>query len=175
MHQEHRCLVQPLEFAQLSEQGCDFAGDVLISAMKPHEGVEDDQPGAEEADRLGKAATVLLYVEAKSRGGDDMDVERLDGGSCGAADAVESLTDDMERILRRIEEHRPALPHREASQARSASGDRDGHVEREERFAALRLSPDDADCLLRPEALDEPALLFGLTGELSSRDDGKAY
>ena len=70
-----------------------------------------------------------------------------------------------ERVLGGVEQHAPGPAHREAAQARGAGGDRDGHVEREKRLAALGLAADDADGLLGPQPLDEPAVLLGPDGE----------
>ena len=47
------------------------------------------------------------------------------------------------------------------------------YIEGEEGFAALGFAADDADGFLRPQPLDEPALLLGAIGEAPGRLDRK--
>ena len=80
---------------------------------------------------------------------------------------------DVERVLGGEEQDAPAPDDGEAAQARRPRRDGDGHVEREKRLAALRLAADDADGLVGPQPLDEPALLLGAGVELVGAADGQ--
>ena len=97
----------------------------------------------------------------RRRRGDDVDVEVGERDAGGARDAVEAPAHDVQRVLGGKEQHAPGRAGGEAAQARHAGGDRDGHVEREERLAALRLAADDADRLSAQRLVDEPAPLLG--------------
>jgi hypothetical protein len=59
------------------------------------------------------------------------------------------------------EEPAPGLGGREAAQAEGAGGHGDGQIEGKERLPALGLAPDDADGLIGPEPIDEPAPRLG--------------
>ena len=91
----------------------------------------------------------------------------------GGADAVKAAADDVQRVLGGIEQDATGARHREAAQAGSAGGDRDGEVQRQEGFAALRFAADDADGFIGPQAGDQPMLLLGAIGEAMGRLDGK--
>src|SRR5271155_5389529 len=79
----------------------------------------------------------------------------------------------MQGILGGVEEDAPGPLHGEAAQAGRAGGDGDGEVEGEEGFAAFRLSADDADGFLGPQAVDQPALFLSPLGEGMGGGDGK--
>ncbi len=83
------------------------------------------------------------------------------------AQALETGADDVQRVLGGKQQHGAAGGDGEAAQARHASGDADRHVEREEGLAALRLAADDADGLLGPQPVDEPAARLGQRLELA--------
>ena len=133
--------------------------------MQPHERIEDEQPGPQPVDGLGEAAPVGVEVEAQRRRGDDLDVEIGEPRAGGGGGAVEAAADDVQGVLGGVEEDASGLEHVEAAQAGRASGDRDGEVERQERLAALGLAADDADGLVRPQPVDEPAMLLGALGQ----------
>src|SRR5580692_2283376 len=139
--------VAALQVAQICQQGSDVAADVLVDAVQPDEGIEDEQAWLERGNGLFQAFAVGLDIETQAGRGDDLDVDIGEADAGGGTDAVEAAPDDMRRVLGGIEED-PARPgHGEAAQAGSAGGDRDGQVEGEEGFAALRLAADDADGL----------------------------
>jgi hypothetical protein len=79
----------------------------------------------------------------------------------GQRDAVQTLTDDVERVLGGAEEDAAGLGRREVAQAGGAGGDGEGEVQGEEGLAALGFATDDAHGLLGPESVDEPAALRG--------------
>src|SRR5690606_20577680 len=106
-----------LELAQVREQRCDLAGDVLVDAVKTHEGVEDEQSGLEPGDGLGETVAVTLEVEPYRRRGDDVDVERGEASAGGGGDAGEALADDVQRILGGVQQHAAGLRRGESAQA----------------------------------------------------------
>ncbi len=75
VHDEHGDAVPALQLAQPGEQGGDLAAGVLVDAVQPHEGIEDEQTGPHPVDGLGEVAPVGLEVEAQRRRGDDLDIE----------------------------------------------------------------------------------------------------
>src|SRR4051794_14659275 len=169
----HGCGVLTLEVAQKGEQGCDIAADILVDAMQAHERIEDQELRLERGDGFVETRAVGLEIEAQVGCGDDLDVEFGEAGAGGSADALESAADDMERVLGGIEQDPAVTRDGEAAQARGSGGDSDGQVECEEGFAALWFAADDADGLLRPESVDEPAPLLGRIGETPGRLDRK--
>jgi hypothetical protein len=108
---------------------------------------------------------VLGQVQAHTRGGDDLDVERLEPDAGGPGNAHQARAHDVERVFGGEEQHAPGPGGPKPPQTRRAGGDRDGHVEGEKRLAALGLAADDPDGLSGPEVVDEPALLRGLDVE----------
>jgi len=162
-----------LQITQEGEQRRDLAADVLIDAMQAHERIEDEQSRLQPGDGLIETCAVGLEIEAQTGRGDHLDVERGETDTSGGADALETATDDMERVLGGIEQDPAGARDREAPQAGSASGDGDGQIKGEEGFTAFWLAADDADGFFRPQAVDEPALLFGAIGEAPGRLDRK--
>ena len=150
-----------LEFAQVTEQRSDFFGGVFIAAVKPYEGVEDQQRGLECGDGLAQTLAILWQVEQEARGGDYVEGERIEGGVGGRADAFEALADGGQGVLGGKQEHRAAAPDGEVAQARGGGGDTDGDVEGQEAFAALGFAAEDADGLIGPKRFDEPLGLLG--------------
>ena len=150
VHDEHGDAVPTLQLAQPGEQGRDLATGVLVDAVQPHEGIEDEQPGPQPVDGLGEVAPISVEVEAQRRRGDDLDIEIGEHNAGGGGDAVEAAADDVQRVLGGVEQDASGPGHGEAAQAGRAGGDRYGEVESQERLAALGLAADDADGLLRP-------------------------
>ena len=132
VHQHDGELKAALEFAKKGEQRRHLSGDVLVHPMQPDEWVEDEKPWLQLGDGLREGFAILLEVEAHGRGGDDLDIEVSQRGARGAADAIEALADDVQRVLRREEEDRPGAGHGEVAEAGLPGGDRDGHVEGQE-------------------------------------------
>ena len=161
------------QVTQEGEQRCDIAADILIDAVQAHERVEHEQPWLQPGDGLVEAGAVGVEIEAQAGGGDHLDVEFGESGAGGDTDAFEAATDDMERVLGRIEQDAAGALHREAAQAGGAGGDGNGQIEGEEGFAALGFAADDPDGLFRPQPIDEPALLLGAIGETPGRLDRK--
>ena len=144
MDDEHGDTVSPLQLAQVGEQGSDLAAGVLVDAVQPHEGIEDEQAWPQPVDGLGEVAPIGREVEPQDRHGDDLDIEVGEGNAGGRGDAVKAVADDMQRVLGGVEQDTSGRGHDEAAQAGRAGGDRDGKIERQERLAALGLAADDA-------------------------------
>jgi len=73
------------------------------------------------------------------------------------ADAFEPRADDVQGVFSGVEKDAAFSRDGKVSQARRAGGDGYGHIEYEEALAALGLASNDADGLVGPQALDEPA------------------
>ena len=71
--QQDGAAVGALESSQVIQQRRDLAGDVLVDAMQSDKGVEDDQDRGAVGDGEFKSGPVLVAVEAKRGGGDDLD------------------------------------------------------------------------------------------------------
>src|SRR5262252_3773500 len=161
MNDQHGDGMTPLQFPQIGEQRRDFATGVLIDAMQAHEGIENEETRLELGDGLVKAAANGLEIKPHGWFSDDLDVEFSELEAAGGADSLEPPSDHIEGILGGIEKDASGARDRKAAQARRASGDRDGEIQSEERFAALRLGADNPDSLLGPQILDQPVLLLG--------------
>ena len=133
--------------------------------MQADERIEDEQPRLQPGDGLIEARAVGLEIEAQAGRGDHLDVEFGEADAGGGTDAFEAAADDVQRVLGGIEQDAAGAADREAAQAGDAGGDGDREIEGEEGFAALGLAADDADGFLRPQPIDEPALLFWTIGE----------
>src|SRR5271165_5531984 len=77
----------------------------------------------------------------------------------------------MQGVLGGEEKDSTGLRHAEAPQASGRRSDGNGHIEREKRLAALGLAADDADGLIGPKLLDEPAAFFGTSFQPVGRLD----
>jgi len=129
--------------------------------MQSHERIEDEQLGTQLGDGLGERIAVALDIESHGWRSDDVDVEVGQFASGGERDSVQSLSHDVQRVLGGEEQHAAGALDREAAQAGCAGCDRDSHVEREKRLAALRLAANDADRFVGPQVLDEPSAFDG--------------
>ena len=151
-----------LEVAQVGEHGGDLGRRIFVDAVQADEGIEHEQRGLQERDRLAQALLVLREIQAHGRSRDDLDVERVERHPGGLRNAHQARPHDVERIFRGEEQDAPGPGGAKPPQTRRAGGDRDGHVEGQKRLAALGLAADDADRLSGPEVFDQPALLWGL-------------
>ena len=116
-----------------------------------------------------KRCLIAGVIQAEAGGGDDLDVQRGEVDAGGQRDAVQTLADDVERVLGGVEQDAAGLRRREVAQAGGAGGDGEGEVQGEEGLAALGLAADDAHGLFGPEALDEPAALRGTAARAHAR------
>jgi hypothetical protein len=165
VHEQDGSVEVALELAQVREHRGDLGGGVLVDAVQAHEGIEHEQRGPQGGDRLAQAILVLGQIQADGRGGDDLQVERLEHDAGGPGNARQAGAHDVERVFGGEEQHAPGAGGAKASQTRRAGGDGDGHIEGEERLAALGLAADDADGLGGPQVFDQPAVLRRLDGE----------
>jgi hypothetical protein len=90
-----------------------------------------------------------------------VDVEGGEGDLGGQGDADKTLANDVQGVFGGVEQDTARMGDGETAQAGGAGGDGEGEVEGEEGLAALGLPADDADGLIGPEAIDEPAVLRG--------------
>lgn len=157
VHEYDGDVVAALELAQVREQRRDLAGLILVDPVQAHERIEDEEPWAELVDGGGERIAITVDVEPHRRRGDDVDVELGQVATGGARDTGEPLSHDVERVLGGEDQDAAGTRDREAAHARRSRRDRDGKVEREEGLAALGLASDDADGLVTPQLLDEPA------------------
>src|SRR5262245_49843303 len=134
-----------LQLAKVGEKRGHLTTGVLVDAVQPHEGVEDQQPRLQLGNREGKAAPIGLEIETQRRGGDDLDIEIGELHTRGGGNALEPPTHDWQGIFCGIEQDAAGVRHSITAQARDAGGDRNGKIERQERLAALGLA---AFCVL---------------------------
>ena len=162
-----------LQVAQVGEQGRDLGRGIFVDAMKPDEGVEDEQDRTERVDRRLQLRTVFDEIETHAGGGDHLDGQIGEGDAGGVGDALEPCAHQMQRVLGGVQEHGPVTHRPESTQARDAAGDGDDDVEGQEALAALRLAADDADGLVGPEVLDEPAVLGRTDRQVARTGNGQ--
>jgi hypothetical protein len=129
--------MSPLQLSQISKERGDLTAGVLVDAVEPHKGVEDQEPGLQLGNRLGKGAPIDLEIEAQGGGGDDLDVEITQAHAGGGGDALQPPAHDRRGIFRRIEQDAPRVWDSKAAQAGYAGGNGNGDIERQERLAAL--------------------------------------
>jgi hypothetical protein len=60
----------PLQLA--SEQWGNFAAGVLVDAVQPYEGIEDQQAWLEVGNSVGEAAPIGVEIEPERRGGNNL-------------------------------------------------------------------------------------------------------
>ena len=89
----------------------------------------------------------------------NVDVGQVD--ACGAADSIKARPDDVQCIFSGEQHHSAGPGDCEATEAGLPRGDGDGHVEGEKGLTAFGLSANNADSLFGPQAINEPAMLFG--------------
>jgi hypothetical protein len=95
--------------------------------------IEDEELGAQRGDGVGETVAITLDVEPDRGCGNHVDVQIGELEAGGVGQASEPPTHDVERIFRGEEQYAARLRRPKATQTRHASGDRDGHVEREKR------------------------------------------
>jgi len=155
-----------LQATQESEQRSDVRGDILVDAVDSDEGIENEEFWPQAGNGLLQPFLVLRQIEPDFRGGNDVDVEGLERDLGGRGNSCDATAHLVESILGGKEQDGSGLPRWETTQAGRARGNGDGQVEGEEALAALGLPPDDADGLVAPEPLDQPALGLGLNCEI---------
>jgi|SRR5271166_5409469 len=144
-----------------ASSGGDLTAGIFIDAMKPDKRIEDEQTRLQPGDGLIEGSAVGLEVETQAGRGDHLDVEFGEADAGGGTNAFESAADDVECVLGGIEQDAAWSCHGEAAQAGDTGGDGNGEIEGEEGFAALGLAADDPDGFVRPQPIDQPALLLG--------------
>jgi len=173
MHEEDCEIVASLQFSQIGQERCNFAAGVFVDPVQTDEGIQDQQTGSEISDCLLEASSVSGQIEPQRRRGDDVNIEFAKADAGGSADTLQAASHDVQGVFCRVEQDASGLRHGEAAQAWSTRRHRDGQVQRQERFAALRFAADDADGIGRPQIGDQPALLLGTSRQRERRRDGQ--
>ena len=169
---EHSEAMASLQLAQVAEQRADFAAGILVDAVKPHEGIEDEQAWLEVGDGIGEVAPIGLEIEPERGGGDDLDIDIREVDAGGGRDALEPPAHSGRGVLGGIEEDTAGVGHDIAAETGNTRSNGDGQLERQERLAALGLAADDADRFMRPQIGDKPAQFCGRSGEAPGGFDG---
>ena len=163
----------PLQLAQIGEQWGNFAAGVLVDAVQPHEGIEDQQAWLEVGDSVGEAAPIGVEIEPERRGGNNLDIEIGEVDAGGGGDALKPPADSGRRILGGIEQDTAGIGYRKTPQAGNTRSNGDGQIERQKRLAALGLTADDADGFMGPQISDKPAQFCRAIGKAPGRFDGE--
>ena len=100
--------------SQEAEVRRDFGDSVLVDAVQPDQGVEDQQTGRVPLDGLHEPLPVGLVVEAQDGHVDDRDVEGLEVGAGRRGDALEVAAHDVAGVLGGEHQHWAGLHRREA-------------------------------------------------------------
>lgn len=150
-----------LQLAQERENWGDIACLIFIAGMEADEGVERQECWAQSRYGVLKSCAVGRPIQRQARLGDEVERESFDPDSGGGADSVEARAHIAEGILSGKEEHGAGSIALETSKARRAGCDTDGQIQRQEAFKTLGFSSDDADGLISPEVLDQPARGLG--------------
>ena len=106
MHQHHREVQLPLQRAEVGQQPGHFAGVVLVDAVKPHQRIQQQQPGPQPLGRFQEPPAVRIAVQPERRGGDHVD---LDPGQIQAAmpgHARHALADHRQGVLGQVDQDR---------------------------------------------------------------------
>jgi hypothetical protein len=78
MHESDGGMVVALQRAQIGEQRCNLAGEVLIDGVQAHERVEDQQRRTQLRNSGAQRLAVFGAIEPEGWHGDDVDVEGLE-------------------------------------------------------------------------------------------------
>ena len=65
-----------LKLPEVTEDGGDLGGKILVDSVESDEGVEEKEPGPEAVEGIDEAVLVELGVEPQRRCGDHVDIER---------------------------------------------------------------------------------------------------
>lgn len=171
--EDEREAVLALERAELAEERGDFPGRVLIDPMQAHKRVEQEEARVIAVEGGAQPGAIARGIEAEGRCDDQAEVEVAEPEAACGRDGGEARAQVGGRLLGAVEEHRPRLRHGEVAEGRGAARDRDGEIEGEPGLAALRGTPDHADALRAPEALDEPGAPGALARHRGGGEDGQ--
>jgi hypothetical protein len=140
-----------LQLAQERQELGDFAGVVLISAVKSNQGIENQQLRLESSDDVFEPLPVALLIQSQAGRRDDVDRDRLEVEAAVSAQACEPVTHCRRWILGEIDQHLARLGHRKGVETRRASRHREREIECEERLAQLGMAGHEAHGLVTPE------------------------
>lgn len=123
VHEDDGQLVLALHRAQERQQARGLTGAVLVEAVESDERTVEEQAGTEHRYQLAEALLVFDEVEAQGGGGDDVEVELVEGEAAVGGDAGDALADDGQGALGEIDERRAGLVDGEASERGRVGGE----------------------------------------------------
>jgi hypothetical protein len=170
---ENGDVVLALHLTQKGEEGGDIAGAVFVNAMKSDERVEQEQARSNRTEGASEARAIAVEIEAKRRGGDDLEGEGTDIQLAVAAESQETLLHGLGAILGEVEENGPGIVDGEATEARSRGSDGEGEIECQPALATLGCAANDSHTGASPEGFDEPAAVGSEIGEEGGADGGQ--
>ena len=97
--------------------------------MKADQGIEEKESWPDAAHGLEEPGSVSRRVEAKPRRGDHVEVDRLQHKPSLPCHSSHAFADDLERVLGKVDEHRPTLEDLEGPERGSPRGYAQRHVE----------------------------------------------
>ena len=156
MDDEDGSVMGALQLAEVAKERGDLSGVVLVDAVQPDEGVEDEEPRRVLLHGVAEAPLVVGAVESEGGSGDEVHVERAEVEAAMTTDAFEARLDDEGGVLGHVEESTSGVADGEGAETGLAARDGERHLEGEPRLAALRRAADDADGCPGPKRGDEP-------------------
>ena len=167
-------VVAAVELAEEAEEAGDVGSAVFVEAVKPDEGIEEQESGLKGREGLIEGMLVIGTVETKTRRRDDLDVEGADAEPPVAAQVRHAVPNPGEGVLGEVDEGGAGAHDFEATETGGAGGDGDGEIEAEPGFAGLGRPANDADGGGAPEIVDEPANLLGFRTDGVDGHDGQS-
>jgi len=120
-----------LELPEVGQDGGDRARVILVLGMKADEGVEEQQAWPNRLHGGVESSTVFLAIEAKGRGGDEVEVGLMQTDPAVLTEPLDACPCALEGVLGQIEQSGAGLVDGEGTQAGSTRGDAEGEIERE--------------------------------------------
>jgi hypothetical protein len=171
MHHDDGEIVFSLELPQECQELRHISRMVLVSAMKPHQGIENEQARARPPDGFVEPRSVTIEIEAQARGGDDVEGDALKIDPTVPTEPLEALADEGGMILGEIDEHIAGLRDLESVETGRAGRDGEREIESQPRLPELGVARCESDSCPAPELVDEPAgVILGLV-ELAHATD----
>ncbi len=157
MHEHHRQVEFPLKRTNVGQQPGHFAGVVLVDAVQPHQGVQQQQPRAEPLGRFLELPAVCIVVEPQRGGGDHMDLHLLQSQTAMPCHSFHALPHDRQRVLGQVDQDRPRSRDGVPAQASRAGSHAQGKVQPQPSLRALGSAADHAHRQSAPQLFHQPA------------------
>jgi hypothetical protein len=129
VHDDDGDIEAALQLAEVAEQGGDVSGAVFVEAVQSHERVEQQELRAQVLEGGGEASLIGRLVESDGRGGDDVQIERVEVEGAVKAEACDASADLGESVLGEVDESGTGVESREATEERRSGRETDGEVE----------------------------------------------